>query len=313
MGSIFRRKNSTGWQLKWDVGKDKFGTRLQRSKVVHGTREDAEAEMERILSVCHYISPRAARQEARDGETCPGCHRHRSYTEFAAHPSALCIPCVQYRIGEWMSDPGKGRVIVVCPHCFIPFLVSDADSATAASREAHNWHECHTNILGILCARDMNCPHCHRAWYCPCRMQWSDDGVLGCPTCQIYAPQGNQGPTWIEQELSRILDQMRVHHSAQHPIYGTPYVADEYLPEANLLIEALGDYWHSLPDTQQKDTLRRRLLRKRGYRLCEISESEFRNDQTVRQRIRAAVFRRKQWHFPALPMPVKRGATIGRL
>jgi very-short-patch-repair endonuclease len=61
------------------------------------------------------------------------------------------------------------------------------------------------------------------------------------------------------------------------------YVVDFYLPERNLVIEADGAYWHSLPNVQRTDKAKNGYMRSHGINLARLTEEAIRAD------VRAAV------------------------
>ncbi len=56
------------------------------------------------------------------------------------------------------------------------------------------------------------------------------------------------------------------------------YVADFYLPYRNIILEADGTYWHSLPGITSKDEVRDARMRDLGYRVVRLSEPAIRAD-----------------------------------
>lgn len=52
------------------------------------------------------------------------------------------------------------------------------------------------------------------------------------------------------------------------------YRIDFFLPDLDTCLEVDGDYWHSRPETKNKDARRDRHLTNRGYKVIRISESD---------------------------------------
>lgn len=87
-----------------------------------------------------------------------------------------------------------------------------------------------------------------------------------------------KSPTSIELAVRTALDAVGVDFVFQYPVPGTPYVADFYLPQRNLILEADGDYWHSIPKVKIKDIKRDAMLTACGYRVVHLLERVIRRD-----------------------------------
>lgn len=55
------------------------------------------------------------------------------------------------------------------------------------------------------------------------------------------------------------------------------FLVDAYIPSLNLIIEADGNYWHTLPKIINKDKAENAYLTKCGYKLLRLSEDEINN------------------------------------
>lgn len=55
----------------------------------------------------------------------------------------------------------------------------------------------------------------------------------------------------------------------------------DFLTPGNVVVEADGDYWHSLPDVAAKDKRKDAYLSAQGYRVLHLSESEIRQGTDV--------------------------------
>ena len=55
------------------------------------------------------------------------------------------------------------------------------------------------------------------------------------------------------------------------------FLVDVYIPSLNLIIEADGDYWHSLDRVIKKDKAENAYLKKCGYNFLRLSEMEINN------------------------------------
>ena len=94
-----------------------------------------------------------------------------------------------------------------------------------------------------------------------------------------YDNRGCPSPTGIELELFAALDICSIKHEPQYRPEGYSLVFDEYVPEANLLIEADGDFWHhsewaAKHGIPERDAKKDTWAKDNGYRLLRISESD---------------------------------------
>jgi len=63
------------------------------------------------------------------------------------------------------------------------------------------------------------------------------------------------------------------------------FLIDAYIPSLNLIIEADGDYWHSLDRVKKKDKAENAYLIKCGYKLLRLSEIEI-NNSSFKEKLR---------------------------
>ena len=95
-------------------------------------------------------------------------------------------------------------------------------------------------------------------------------------------------PTALEQTLALLLDELGVFHRSQERLLGL-YVADEYLPAYQVVIEAYGEYWHNLPGRKIRDDERKNRLIANGYSVLEFWEHEFNDLDLVKRKILDAI------------------------
>jgi len=86
-----------------------------------------------------------------------------------------------------------------------------------------------------------------------------------------------QQETTPESLLYAELERRRIPFMKQQPIDGL-YVVDALIPGARVVIEADGDYWHKLPELQERDKRKDRYLKGRGYHILRFWESELKSD-----------------------------------
>lgn len=99
-----------------------------------------------------------------------------------------------------------------------------------------------------------------------------------------HLAQSFHSPTSIERKVYEALDEMGITFKRQYPI-GNIFLVDAYIPNLNLVIEADGDYWHSLPKSIIKDKSKNTYLQSHGYNLLRLTEKEI-NEGTFINKIR---------------------------
>ena len=94
----------------------------------------------------------------------------------------------------------------------------------------------------------------------------------------------NKEPTSIEKKVYEELKNRGLLFETQKLINGK-FLVDAYIPALNLIIEADGDYWHSLPKTIGRDKSKNAYLKACGYNLLRLSETEI-NNGSFKERIK---------------------------
>lgn len=89
--------------------------------------------------------------------------------------------------------------------------------------------------------------------------------------------RGVKTPTSIEIKLYKELRKRGIRFERQLLLH-EKFLVDTYVPSLNLVIEADGDYWHSLPNIIKKDKSENAYLLKCGYNLLRLTETEINND-----------------------------------
>jgi len=84
--------------------------------------------------------------------------------------------------------------------------------------------------------------------------------------------------TGIERKLQWILQKNGIEFRSQYLLLGK-YIIDIFV-EPNIVIEADGDYWHTLPYVQVKDKRRDKELSENGYKVIRFWGSEINNNIT---------------------------------
>lgn len=90
-------------------------------------------------------------------------------------------------------------------------------------------------------------------------------------------------PTSIEKKVYGELKARGFLFETQKLINGK-FLVDAYIPAFNLVIEADGDYWHSLPKSIGRDKAKNAYLKKCGFGLLRLTETEI-NNGSFKERI----------------------------
>jgi very-short-patch-repair endonuclease len=89
----------------------------------------------------------------------------------------------------------------------------------------------------------------------------------------LISQQNSKEPTSIEIKLYKELETRHLLFETQVLINGK-FLVDAYISDLNVIIEADGDYWHSIPRVRKKDKAENSYLKKCKYKLIRLSEKE---------------------------------------
>lgn len=92
----------------------------------------------------------------------------------------------------------------------------------------------------------------------------------------LLKQQNSKEPTSIEKKVYEELKNCGLLFEKQHLVNGK-FLVDAYIPSLNLIIEADGDYWHSLDRVVKKDKAENAYLTKCGFNLLRFTETEINN------------------------------------
>lgn len=128
--------------------------------------------------------------------------------------------------------------------------------------------------------------YCSRECY---QRSWATNGPFPIPTSKL------------EHRVRAELDRRGATYQTDVQLY--PYWPDLLFPDAWLIVEIDGDYWHTKADRQEEDQKRDTTLRAQGYEVLRIWEHEIKADlSTCVDRIQQAVWAR------LFPLPRAKGA-----
>ena len=92
----------------------------------------------------------------------------------------------------------------------------------------------------------------------------------------LLQQQNSKEPTSIEKKVYEELKNRGLLFEKQYLVNGK-FLVDAYIPSLNLVIEADGEYWHSLPKVVKKDKAENAYLTKCGFNLLRLTETEINN------------------------------------
>ena len=93
-----------------------------------------------------------------------------------------------------------------------------------------------------------------------------------------HHPKYNGSYTSIEKKVYEELKKRGLLFETQKAV-GNRFIVDAYIPKFNLVVEADGNYWHSLPKVKKRDKVKNAYLEEHGYNLLRLTGTEIRNGQ----------------------------------
>lgn len=234
-----------------------------------------------------------------------------------AHEHHFCsLAC----LGKWNGKQREKRVVKTCVICGKEYSVKEGESSNSVTcsnecqhewqrqyrvkENASNWH----GGGGVL-----KCLHCGKefkvrrylflnksAKFCSqkCKQEYWATHVITKDGFKKARHIGNMRmlstskgrETSLEKHIRLFLERNGIKHDCQHVI-NNKFCVDFFLEDSNVIIEALGDYWHGNPLKYSEDSLNRiqlknkhmdkarfAYLRKCGYIVFDIWENEVNTD-----------------------------------
>lgn len=221
---------------------------------------------------------------------CEQCHQPFSYVN-KGKSRRFCGPAC-YAASMIGIDKG-GLVTAECATCGRPFTVKrfyfnrkdgktfqrfcSRDCATPAINAAHQKHvERACALCGALFMPRLNKGYVSE--FCSRRCA----SASGRATQALIDQQVNGTPTSIERRMMDALDRARIPYVFQYPIYSKiglkRFSCDFGFPDAMLIVECDGTYWHAKPGVAQKDKTKDAYLNACGYTVLRFSEAEINQD-----------------------------------
>ena len=94
---------------------------------------------------------------------------------------------------------------------------------------------------------------------------------------QVMTSRRPVSPNRLEKLVYAELDRRGVQYYPQCPLY-SKFVVDAFIPDRNMVLEILGQYWHRRPEVRKKDAAKRAYLEKCGHVFRELWENDAKVD-----------------------------------
>jgi very-short-patch-repair endonuclease len=211
---------------------------------------------------------------------CVICGKEYSVKRNEAEKSVTCsTECQgkwqsQYRVGENSSNWRGGGLTLTCLECGKEFTGSRYN----------------TRILKTAKFCSQKCKRIYWTKHVMVRDSFKKAKLKGTLKMLSNKKPNNPKETTLEKNIRLFLESHNIKHDCQH-IINNKFCVDFYLKRQNIIIEALGDYWHGNPikyndsnmsDIQRKnknkDKARFAYLNKCGYKVFGIWENDVNAD-----------------------------------
>ena len=249
----------------------------------------------------------------KSGYGCPHCSKQVSRSAVEYHELALIkglhwegsLPSSVHSKTKWRCPKGhcwgsthtRIRLGTGCPTCNNRVPKTSSDYYVLATSRKFKWiglgvsntkvkttWECEKNHRWEMSynqvQRGRGCPLCHREQMPEqAKKRWADgvyDGVF-------------QGPTSIEKETAKALNNLEIEHISQYRPNGYSRIYDEFIIP-NILVEVQGSYWHGpeRPEQQKKDAEKAQWAKNNGFIPVIFWEHEIREqgaEALIKERI----------------------------
>lgn len=208
--------------------------------------------------------------------TCEFCGKDYEQKPSLAETSHFCgRPCYH------ASMSASGRVTLACKVCGKEFERLTSRQGEYCSYTCMGFDD-RTRITKTceVCGKEYEAipSRAEQSRYCSdsCRQHgWGE-------TVRKYI--GKRGPTSIEVKLAVALAELGIDFTPEQVI--GRWVVDFALSDGRTIIEADGDYWHSLPQSIARDVRKDAYLIHHGYTVLHITESEINNATSLPEFVR---------------------------
>lgn len=179
-------------------------------------------------------------------KTCVICGKEYEVAPYRDKDSVTCsVKCQnewqsKYRVRENNPRWKGGDILVTCQECGKFFPVSHYRATTKDANHAR------------FCS--LKCKHDYWEKNVISTADFQKKKLIGNMKLLSSNKAGKYRETAIEKAIRIFLEESKIEHKTQYVI-GGKFCVDFYLPKHNIIIEALGDYWHGNPIKYNKDNL----------------------------------------------------------
>lgn len=232
------------------------------------------------IKPCHdyrkYCSQECSKEALMVWKTCPQCGK-----QFRRSRRTYCSKKCdnESRLGQipWNKNPYKVNCIICGKEFNVPMGRKDSTKYCSYACQ----HEAKRRITGkehplFLEKKVVKCQWCGKEFKVkPCKEHEAKYCSRFCVGSAITASQGGRKSS-LELIVKNELDMLNIDYIEQKRL--GKYLVDFYLPSANVVIEADGDYWHNRPERKQKDIKKDQYLISRGYKVLRFKEQDIKNN-----------------------------------
>lgn len=222
---------------------------------------------------------------------CPQCGK-----SFFGQTKYCSVECCQLSGSPLPKKRGVEKPCEFCGNTFYAPTYRE-DARFCSSKCLNAWQG--RNKVALVCKTCNQefkvSPSFKTAKYCSVTCRDNDPEYIA-NLVALNAAQQLISPNKLEQAGYAILDSLQVTYISQHPI-ASKFVVDAFMPDANLIIQFDGDYWHGNPakfttlDKRQSrrvkiDQSQNKYFAKCGYTVLRFWETDiYKRPEWVRQQI----------------------------
>ncbi len=250
-----------------------------------GTKVPFRPYKERVFKLCGYcgkemqLTPYQATFKRFCCRDCGNKSRRRKVLR-------NCLACNKAFHVE-MSRVGEGRgkycsklcygkdtatkITIICEQCGKQF------QAWPSNTKGDNGKYCSKKCFGIATRNRVKriCKNCAKPFEVKVFTVDQGEGLYCSRRCAL----ASRGETYIEKLVREELENRGINHEQEKPI--GRWVADFYLPDHIIVIEADGDYWHGLEKAKKTAQRKDQHLMNKGIKVFRLKESEIKSDVSV--------------------------------
>lgn len=165
----------------------------------------------------------------------------------------------------------KGFILRKCRRCKNSFKYRNTDIARGLKRHYCS-EECRRPPLIKICKQ--------------CENRFRDTPSNNRIFCSFRCYRQFSGETRLEKTTRESLNKLKIKYIQEFPVKklkGKAYLIDFYIPKNKIALEVDGKYWHNSIKDFKKDLF----LKKRGFKVCRITDKEIRNAKNINTLIKS--------------------------